>query len=451
MVYPAATPIRSQDLPSDHSQWQTTVFRQAYRHLASAEEWAVLDTLSAGQLPGYVGLFWKRRDPTPTTEVNEFKDQFHDRVQWAATWFRWGNVDGPAWDIRGDVWIKYGEPDARGPIVARNERFAGPVAGPVVDFLGEQEVWQYFRENLRMQFQIDLGRMEHVPYIDLSLQEQPLGRYYDDRYDIHVSPVLYDPAPGVQHLDVALNAYPFRRVDGRYDLYVATSARMDRLARSTGYRKSELEYTVHVVAFATDLTEVWRDSVRVRRTLEGRHKGELIAHQWATELPSGLYIVGIEIAAASGRKHAAARRERWLVPYVESAELDLSPLIIAADVRDAEPAQGAFTRNRKTITPLPGGVVKKGQDVAFYHEVYNLRPDEWGTGQYRVEYTLHDLRNNDRRLLRSEDLIALEPDTYQSGRIPGDQLRKGEYILEVRTHDLVAGATKTALADFRVD
>ena len=40
--------------------------------------------------------------------------------------------------------------------------------------------------------------------------------------------------------------------------------------------------------------------------------------------------------------------------------------------------------------------------------------------------------------------------TYQAGRIPAVQVRKGPYIFAVKTHDLVAGRMKTALANFRV-
>ena len=67
---------------------------------------------------------------------------------------------------------------------------------------------------------------------------------------------------------------------------------------------------------------------------------------------------------------------------------------------------------------MPGGVYLKGQDVAFYHEVYNLRADEAGHCVYRIEYRLYDRGRDDQRLLLARDITAAESDTYQAGRIP---------------------------------
>jgi len=73
--------------------------------------------------------FWKALDPTPTTEVNELKEEFDRRVTysrahfsdyWNYTNFRYlpdqhlreGWYHAP-WDARGELYIKYGEPDTR--------------------------------------------------------------------------------------------------------------------------------------------------------------------------------------------------------------------------------------------------------------------------------------------------------------------------------------------------
>jgi len=59
--------------------------------------------------------FWKSRDPTPTTELNEAEKEFISRVMYA--WENFGrewNFEKdyyPPWDSRGEVYIKLGEPD----------------------------------------------------------------------------------------------------------------------------------------------------------------------------------------------------------------------------------------------------------------------------------------------------------------------------------------------------
>jgi len=73
--------------------------------------------------------YWKTNDPTPTTEINEKKVEFERRIIYARSYFsafwnyshmkylpdqhlRLGWNHAP-WDARGELYIKYGEPDIR--------------------------------------------------------------------------------------------------------------------------------------------------------------------------------------------------------------------------------------------------------------------------------------------------------------------------------------------------
>lgn len=73
--------------------------------------------------------YWKRKDPTPTTSENEYEQEFQKRIDyarenfagfWNYTSFRYmpdqhlrlGWPHAP-WDARGELYIKYGEPDTR--------------------------------------------------------------------------------------------------------------------------------------------------------------------------------------------------------------------------------------------------------------------------------------------------------------------------------------------------
>ncbi len=90
--------------------------------------------------------FWKRLDPTPTTETNEAEEEFISRVNYARAHFsdfwnyrhfrylrdqyiREGWHHAP-WDARGEIYIKYGEPDFQ------------TIAG------FHQEEWTYWRYNV---------------------------------------------------------------------------------------------------------------------------------------------------------------------------------------------------------------------------------------------------------------------------------------------------------------
>jgi GWxTD domain-containing protein len=81
--------------------------------------------------------FWARRDPSPGTEENEFKDEFFRRLRYADAAFR---TRRPGWRTdRGRIYIRHGEPDAI-------ERDPVPEQGVPV------EVWHYDRLGRRFVF-----------------------------------------------------------------------------------------------------------------------------------------------------------------------------------------------------------------------------------------------------------------------------------------------------------
>lgn len=100
---------------------------------------------------------------------------------------------------------------------------------------------------------------------------------------------------------------------------------------------------------------------------------------------------------------------------------------------------------------MPSHLFEKSQSVAFYHEVYNLRPDPSGQCRYRVEYSLYPEGKGETRNLYASDFESAERATFQAGTLPAGTVKSGAYILEAKTTDLVAGVTKTALANFKID
>ena len=89
--------------------------------------------------------------------------------------------------------------------------------------------------------------------------------------------------------------------------------------------------------------------------------------------------------------------------------------------------------------------------VAFYHEVYNLTPDSAGLCHYDVVYTIFDHKGRHPKVLINKSYTSAQKDTYQTGRISTKELGKGKYILEVKTTDRISSATRTALADLKIE
>ena len=78
--------------------------------LMTAEEqakWKSVKTDADAQK--FIDLFWARRDPTPATPVNEFREAFNQRVTYADNQFSQGRKKGSLTD-RGRIFIVLGAP-----------------------------------------------------------------------------------------------------------------------------------------------------------------------------------------------------------------------------------------------------------------------------------------------------------------------------------------------------
>lgn len=441
MAFSALVPVlpgsiwAAPELAIDHGLWPKQVFDWSYVLLASSEEWAVLDTLQGEARERFLGVFWKRRDPTPTTPENEFKTQFEERVDYVLLRFPVRSQPEP-WDRRGEIYIRFGPPD------------------DIVDstFDAYYEKWYYFGLNLKFMFAGGSEGQRIIPFHEFSGEVQSLPRFYDDQSRMESRGVVYLPPTGEIPLDVALEWYPFRRTDGSYDVYIACAAPMKGLAQRNRQRNlMSLDYVARLVAFDSVLGVRWQDSMRVSesRNYSGRDGWSL--HQWTAVLAPGLYVLAAEVEDIQSRHRGVATFDRWLVPYDSAVDLDLSPLVLASQVQPASERSGSFVRNGKEIVPMASHAFKENQSVAFYHEVYNLLPDTAGICHYRVEYSVYREGKGERRSLFTGEYQSTQRGTFQAGTLPAGTISSGTYILEAKTTDLIGRLTKTALSRLKVD
>jgi len=109
-----AEPLRTPMVLTISDQWMVANFDEVLdflRYIAYPEE---LDSLRAGspaERRARWESFWARRDPLPVTDVNEYRDEFFQRVRYATEAFR--EPGGRAgWDTdRGEVYVVLGPPD----------------------------------------------------------------------------------------------------------------------------------------------------------------------------------------------------------------------------------------------------------------------------------------------------------------------------------------------------
>lgn len=101
----------------------------------------------------FIDDFWKKRDPDPDTEVNEFKEEFFSRIKYANDRFKEGI---PGWKTdRGRIYIYFGPPDKieREPFLVNRPGVQGYL------------LWVYYKFGLAIEF-FDRGNNSYTidPY-----------------------------------------------------------------------------------------------------------------------------------------------------------------------------------------------------------------------------------------------------------------------------------------------
>lgn len=119
----------------------------------------------------FIADFWKKRDPSPASAGNEFREDFDKRVQYANRWFHEKGPSGSGWNSeRGNILLMLGFPDQREQM-------------PMLDNprIKAAEVWIYNNFALRLVFIDSEGfgrfRLERWPLelIDAIDQVKALG------------------------------------------------------------------------------------------------------------------------------------------------------------------------------------------------------------------------------------------------------------------------------------
>ncbi|MFW6128925.1 MAG: GWxTD domain-containing protein [Candidatus Aminicenantaceae bacterium] len=87
-------------------------FFSKVRYIITEEEKKIFLNLPPSEREDFIKEFWKKRDPSPQDEENEFKEEYFARIEEANMLFREGPTPGWLQD-RGRVHILFGPPDSR--------------------------------------------------------------------------------------------------------------------------------------------------------------------------------------------------------------------------------------------------------------------------------------------------------------------------------------------------
>ena len=430
--------------------------------LLSAKERETFRMADKREKRAFLGLFWRERDPTPTTPVNERKLEHYRRVNYAIQNFSEGRMP---WDARGDVYVRFGHPDHRSwsdhlvfethakVIRVKNrlmdmagnalheiapttsslqaESFGTGAAmrvtpevrglpifplphqgalfrdGASLNYKWETWIYAHIGEGFEVTFLDALGNFDfQFPHPPIDSPNRLLWQYLAPEAVVarvvNRTPSVYRyPYPG-EPIPLHLSIADFRGHgrDTRLDAFIGVPW-TSLTTRKRGSLVSASVKRVWVLFDATG-TEIARDTLETSTTQREvtDNPGVLWVDQVTTQVAPGPYFMAVRVTdPASGRLQIY--RQLVEVESYDAPTLMLSDLVVAGDIAALEThTTGKFIRADLEVIPLPSHTFAPKQPVYLYYEVYNLLRDDTGQTHYRVDYAVRGSKNAGARLLK---------------------------------------------------
>ena len=444
----------------------------------------------------FIENFWRRRDPNPDTEENEYREEYYERIAYANEHFASGI---PGWRTdRGRIYIAWGKPDS-----VESHPSGGAYDRPVYEGGGQTttypfEVWFYRHledvgDGLEIEFVDPTGTGEYrlarnaeekdalrmVPGAGLTTNEQlglanqadratgqggasyqreqdtpfrrleilsglsrpPAVKFSDLQSSLTDSPVI-DNNP----LDFDLRVDFFRQSDDRVITAFTIQASNKELKFDPigGLETARMNIFGRITAVSGKRSGIFEDSVTTNATTEelAETRDRKSVYQKAIALTPGTYKVDVVVRdVATGNK--GIKNVGFTVPRYDEKKLSTSSLVLASKLRttnERDIGQMFVIGNAKVIPNL-GGVYKQGQEVGLYLQVYNAQIDQTTLRPaVDVEYVLY--RGGKEVLRQPEDWSGLSDSGQRltlARLLPTTSMPLGDYEIKIIIKDRVGG------------
>ena len=439
--------------------------------------------------------FWKSRDPTPETVVNERLIEHFRRVQFAKANFPY--TAPPYYDDRGKIYIKYGSPKERfvssmGLVMAKNN-----------------ESWSYanIHEDLVFDFVEDGGIFRQVQ----DLREAALAgtgyygalsvasRLYAER--THLSRTYASFGTGVN--EAKLNDFQIRRTEalaevpsevylydykslplpivfkfsqfkGRndsteIDFYFSLPANLLKYNKAPDSTKwiSYLEYILVINDFRyNDILKQVCSAKLLKSVSEKEQFGDFILQQ-ELMLHPGDYHLTLQVHNEASNRKGLYRIELPIKSF-DNTRLCMSDLKLASKLQpETEDSLEINARQRVKMIPHPFKSVIRNKPIYLYYEIYNLKFNEEGRANYRIEYRVKTIKEKlsfwgktfgtianifgskkTKSLTLSYDRNSDKRDIHEYLAFDFSNLVRGETEMEVMLRDLNSNETASSYIQF---
>jgi GWxTD domain-containing protein len=416
----------------------------------------------------FVEQFWLRRDPTPDTVENEFKEEHYRRIAYANEHFASG---APGWKLdRGRIYITFGPPDEidSHPSGGTYERPAAEGGGETstypfedwryryIEGIGNDIIIEFVDTTMSGEYRMTMDPSEkdallYVPNAGLTLAEQmglssktarfnrtdgthmgsPLGgtpASYDEFSRLEqFAKLQMAPKVKFKDLEAAINTritFNILPMQARIDYVRVTDTSV--LANITvQFQYKDLQFQAKdglqksiINLFGRVTTMTRRPVTTFEKTLDASVPSELLQklnqgsaiYQQSVPLAPGRYrlnVVAKDVIGGTLNNYEVALD----VPHFSEEKLASSSLILADDISRLPTRSiggGMFAIGDTKVRPRLGNTFKRDEKLGIYLQVYNFEPDEkTQKPSGEIEYEIDKVNSTDKILDFTEDIAKL--------------------------------------------
>jgi len=446
----------------------------------------------------FIEQFWLRRDPTPDTVDNEFKEEHYARIAYANERFASGI---PGWKTdRGRIYIIWGKPDE-----IESHPSGGTYTRPIEEGGGQTstfpfEVWRYryiegignevllefVDPSMSGEYRLTIDPNEkdallHVPGAGLTFDEQFFGRDKADRISGLTNPTNTSALGNTSRMN------PFDRLQLYANIFKPPEIKFKDLEAIV---TTKLSYNLLPFRFRTDFVRVTEDSVLTPITIllqnkdlafqeqQGIHRAMIHVYGKITgvngrvapsgvfedtisqDIPDALFKQGLESASIHQKiiplrpglykldlvlkdinsGNVGTVSQRLQVPRFPDDKLQLSSLILADLVENLPPSQigsGSFILGSNKVRPNVNDDFRHDRNLNLWFQVYNLKLDEASKKPSATVETL--ITKNGREVKRdveqASELSNAAAQMTLAKTVSLKDFEPGEYSVQVKVTD----------------
>jgi GWxTD domain-containing protein len=499
------------ELETPYRKW----LNEDVAYIISDEERAAFKRLQTDEeREQFIEQFWLRRDPTPDTVENEFKEEHYRRIAYANEHYASGI---PGWKAdRGRIYIMYGPADEieSHPSGGTYERPPEEGGGTTSTYPFEQWRYRYIEDvgsdiiiefvdpTMSGEYRMTMDPSEkdallYVPNAGLTLMEQMGLSSKTDRFNntdgTHLgssfggSPasmneferlerfaklqkppaVKFKDLEAAVHSKITFNILPMKlRADyiPLTESTVLTSITIQfenkdlNFQAKDGVQKAVVNLYGRITTMSRRVVQVFEDPVTIDSPpsmLQEFTKRQSI-YQKSIPLAPGMYrlnVVAKDVIGGNMNNYEVALQ----VPHLDSDKLASSSLILA-DIIEKVPTKsigtGQFVIGDSKVRPRLNDTFKRDEKMGIYVQFYNFAQDEKthkASGQ--IEYEVTKNGTNEKIFNFTEDVGTIAGTSSQvtiEKLLPLKNLAPGQYTIRLKVTDKTRNQTLTPSAQFTV-